>query len=269
MLRLAPLAPMVLILVAACTSGGAPPGRGGGMRGEGPGGPVGGGAGGGFAMAARLVDRGEYEAALAGLRCIASQGAGFEIAQYLAGYSALRLAEAGDTPEILRAELRVEGFDRLIDAAEAGWPAAQAVLAEEFAATPGADTLFEAAYWAEVYRRNAREGVYGIDRLDDAVEADIVARLDPDRLAVAEARAGGFAISPLQSAEPGPQCGPWLRSGRGGSTGGPGGRLPPPGGGGRRPPPAAAAYEACCSSAAASSSVPVSSGRPWQHASTR
>lgn len=239
MFRLAVLIAIILLFLAACASGG----RGGGMRGEGPGGHRGGGGGeGGFAMAARMVDRGEYEVALAGLRCIASQGQGFEIAQYLAGYSALRLAEAGETPDILRDEMRVEGFERLTDAAEADWPAAQAALAREFAAVPGEDALAEAAYWSEVYRRNSRESVYGIDRLDDAVEADIAARLDPDRYAAAEARAANFTASPLERSEPGPDCAPWLRSARGegmqrmGGPGGPGRRgegRPPSGGGGR------------------------------------
>lgn len=198
----------------------------------------GGGRTGGFAMAANLVDQGRYEEALPILRCVAKQGEGFEIAQYLAGYSALRLAESPETPDILRAELRVEGFDRMIDAAEAGWPAAQAKLAEEFAATPGTEALEQAAYWAEIYRSNPRERAYGLDRLDDAVEADIETRLDADALDAARVRAAGFTVVPLQAQDIDPACAPYLRqSGAGGDmTRGRGEGQRRPRGGGRGGP---------------------------------
>ncbi len=75
------------------------------MQGGSPGGA------GGFNRAVRLVDQGEYEQALPILRCVAGQGSGFKIAEYLAGYSAMRLSTAPTTPAILRDELRVEGLD--------------------------------------------------------------------------------------------------------------------------------------------------------------
>lgn len=224
------LLPAALLLLSACAGNGGPP-RGGAMGG-GPGG------GDGFSQATRLVDQGRYSDALPILRCVAKRGEGFEIAQYLAAHSAFRLAEAEDTPDIMRTELRVEGFDRMTAAAEAGWPAAQAGLAEAFADTPGEAALEEAAYWAEVYRGNPREHVYGIDRLDDDVEAGIAARIDPAAQRAARTRAAGFVITPLAADEIDAECTPYLRGpggadgGRpqgGGERGGRGGR--PPGGG--------------------------------------
>lgn len=229
MMRLARLTPLTLLLLAACAANDRP------GRGEGPAGMQ----RSGFAQAARLVDAGRYEEALPILRCVARRGEGFEIAQYLAGYSALQLAEAGDTPDILRAELRIEGFDRLIAAAEAGWPAAQARLAEEFAVTRGADAQLQAAYWAEVYRNNAREQVYGLDRLDDDVEARITAALDEDRLDDARMRAAGFSPVPLEGEEIDAACAPYLREAGPGAGGGMlrgrGGRGERSPGGGRPP----------------------------------
>jgi len=236
------LAPAIVLVLALGACASQPPGGPGGPGG-GRGGP--GGGGDGFSRATRLLDEGMYAQALDGFRCLASQGAGYEIAQYFAGYAALREAEAAETPDLMRATLRVEGFDRLIDAAEAGWPAAQAELATAFAATPGQDALAEAAYWAEIYRHNNREHVYGIDRLDDAVEADIAARLGPDGLDMAQVRASQFTLSPMTASETGPDCSVWLRSGRSGpggpgqgnrGQGGPGGRGGPGGGRGQGGP---------------------------------
>lgn len=111
------LAPLVLavltaISVSACSSGrSGPGGEGSGIGGSAQGqASPGRGAGDSFTRAARLVDSGEYARALPALRCIADQGRGYEIAQFLAGHSALMLSEADETPDILRAELRVEGL---------------------------------------------------------------------------------------------------------------------------------------------------------------
>jgi uncharacterized membrane protein YgcG len=213
--RIPRLAPLAFLALAACAANDGPSPRGG----HGPDSEFSGaqgnssrGAGGSFNMAARLVDQGQFQQALPALRCYASQGPGWEIAQYLAGYSALNLSTAAETPEILRDELRVEGFDLLIVAGDAGWPAAQAELASWFA-TSGYETgLIEAAYWAAVYRRNTRDRAYGLDRLDNRIEAEITTALSEDQSNEAERRAGQFIVVPMQRVETGPECAPFLRS---------------------------------------------------------
>ncbi|WP_291843572.1 hypothetical protein [Maricaulis sp.] len=188
----------------------------------------------GFETAARLADQGRHADALPILRCIAGQGDGFEIAQFLAGRSALALSQADTTPALMRDALRVEGLDRLVSAGNAGWPAAQAALAEAFASVPTEEALMEAAFWARLYRRNARERSYGLDRLDNAVEADIEARLDPAAMMQARDRTAAFQATPLTRETMTPDCARHVRSGRGGGSGvseGPG-----PRGGGNGPP---------------------------------
>ncbi|MGK0267151.1 MAG: hypothetical protein ACI82N_001404 [Maricaulis sp.] len=229
MVRLSVLAPAALLLLTACASHDGPSPRGrGGMQDGGPGGA------GGFNMAVRLVDQGEYEQALPILRCVAGQGTGFEIAQYLAGYSAMRLSIADTTPSILRDELRVEGLDRLTMAAQAGWPTAQAELATQFAETASEDAPVQAAYWAAVYRHNARDRTYGLDRLDDGIEAQITDRIDPVRAAEIEQIAANFTVQPMSAVPASPACAPYLGSPRGAPGAG---RRPPPGGGRGGPPP--------------------------------
>lgn len=237
MVRFSVLAPAAMLLLTACAShDGAPPQGRGGMHGSNPGGA------GGFNMAVRLVDQGEYEQALPILRCVAGQGSGFEIAEYLAGHTAMQLSTAPSTPEILRDELRVEGFDRLTLAAQAGWPTAQAELAAQFATTQSDAAPVQAAYWAAVYRRNSRDHTYGLDRLDNGIEAQIAARIDAAQSAEIEQLALNFTAQPLVAIEATPACTPHLgtpgipagagRGGRGGRPEGGGGRG---GGGGGRP----------------------------------
>ena len=236
MIRLSVLAPAALLLLTACASHSGPPSGGQArMQGGGPDGA------GGFNLAVHLADQGEYGQALPLLRCIAGQGSGFEIAQYLAGYSAIRLSVAPTTPAILRDELRVEGLDRLTLAARAGWPSAQAELAEQYAATESQDAPGEAAYWAAIYRHNARDRAYGLDRLDDRIEAQIAARIDPARLAEIEGLAANFTVEPMSRVAVTPACAPHLGSPgadqrAGGRQGGrQGGRPPGEGRGGGRP----------------------------------
>ncbi|WP_417492044.1 hypothetical protein [Maricaulis sp.] len=238
MARLSILVPTALFLLAGCAShDGPPPGE----RGGRPDGNRGGASG--FDMAVQLVDRGEYQEALPILRCVAGQGSGFEIAQYLAGYSAIRLATAETTPAILRDEMRVEGFDRLTSAAQAGWPTAQAELAVQFASLDSAEAPERAAYWAAVYRRNARDRTYGLDRLDDGIEARIASRIDAAQTAEIENQAAMFIIEPLTAIAATPACTPYLgspsfgqqRGGRGQGRGR-GGRGGGGGGGGRGGP---------------------------------
>lgn len=215
---LAPLAFVALtaLSVSACSSGrpgpgGERPGTGGSA--QGPASP-GRGAGDSFTRAARLVDAGEYATALPALRCIADQGRGYEIAQFLAGHSALMLSEAEDTPDILRGELRVEGFDRLILAANAGWPSAQAELARWFADTPGDTARHQAAYWAAVYRANRRDLAYGLDRLDDGLEADIRRSAGEETARAAEIEADAFTLDFMPRVESGPECARFVRQAR-------------------------------------------------------
>jgi hypothetical protein len=187
----------------------------------------------GFEGAARLVDRGQYADALPILRCVARQGEGFEIAEYLAGHSALALSQEAETPDLLRADMRAEGFDRLIKAGEAGWPAAQAELAEAFSTLETDTSRTDAAYWAEVYRGNTRERAYGLDRLDDGVEARIDAALSAEERASASARAAAFTRTPLERLPMTPDCAAHVRAGRGRSGAGEGRGRPGGGSGGR------------------------------------
>ncbi len=212
------LAPLVLavltaVSVTACSSGrtgpgGEGPGSGGSAQGQAS---PGRGAGDSFTRAARLVDAGEYETALPALRCIADQGRGYEIAQFLAGHSALMLSEAEGTPDILRGELRVEGFDRLILAANAGWPSAQAELARWFADTPGDQARHQAAYWAAVYRANRRDLAYGLDRLDDGLEAEIRESAGEEVARAAEIEADAFTLDFMPSVDTRPECARFVR----------------------------------------------------------
>lgn len=212
------LAPLVLAVLAsaaitACSTGGDRPSgdrRGDGGIAQGQASP-GRGAGDSYTRAARLVDAGEYATALPALRCLADQGRGYEIAQFLAGHSALMLSGAADTPEILRGELRVEGFDRLILAANAGWPSAQAELARWFASTPGEQARQQAAYWAAVYRANRRDLAYGLDRLDDELEADIRRSAGEETARAAEIEAGAFTLDFMPTLETGPECARFVR----------------------------------------------------------
>ncbi|SDL61339.1 hypothetical protein [Maricaulis salignorans] len=232
MVRITVPALAALLLLSACASHDGPSPRGrDGIPGGGPG------SAGGFNMAVGLVDQGDYEQALPILRCVAGQGSGFEIAEYLAGYSAIQLASAESTPAILRDEMRVEGLDRLTRAARAGWPAAQAELAVQFSRIESEQAPERAAYWAAVYRRNIRDRTYGLDRLDNSVEAQISSRMDGARSAQIETEAASFIAEPLAAIATTPACAPWLGSPRSGRQGGRGrdgsDRGERPGGGGR------------------------------------
>ncbi len=205
MTRFSSLAPAALLFLTACASQG-------GSSLQGQDRLHGGRGAGGFNMAARLVDQGEYEQALPILRCVAGQGNGFEIAQYLAGHSAMRLSDMQTTSVSLRDTLRTEGFERLTSAAQAGWPTAQAELATRLAASEDEGAPVQAAYWAAVYRRNVRDRTFGLDRLDDGVEAEITARVGAARSADIENLAAEFVVQPMTSVAVTPSCAPYLGS---------------------------------------------------------
>lgn len=193
-----------------------------------------------YTSAAALVDRGDYAQALPALKCLADRGQGYEIAQYLAGYASVRMAEADTTPDILRPELRTEGFDRLRSAAGAGWPSAQAELARLYWQAGTHEALQEAAYWAEVYRGNRRDRSLGLDRLSNGVEAEIRAALDTATLDRIETDAGAFSLTPMEARPLSQECTQLLSRGQRMSGNGmrrPGGRGQGGGGrGGGRPP---------------------------------
>lgn len=193
----------------------------------------------GFSQASRLVDHQRYEAALPILRCVAGQGHGYEIAQYLAGYSLIRLADAENTPEIMRPEHMTEGFERLEVAAAAGWGAAQAELAQAYWDVGTPEALQRGLYWTNVYRRNSRDRAYGIDRISDTLEGDLSAAVGSTDRASIQAEAATYSVQPMQAETLTPECAQLVRdrgagagtrqraqqrSGRGGGRGGQGGR---------------------------------------------
>jgi len=190
-----------------------------------------------YSAAAALVEQGEYARALPSLRCLADRGQGYEIAQYLAGHTAIAMADLDTTPTILQPELRVEGFDRLLIAAEAGWPSAQAELARLYWRAGTESALSDAAYWASVYRQNPRDRALGLDRLRDSIEAEIDAALPPDLAAEVDARVAGYRAQAMPARETRPECaamarsGPMMPGGAGGRAGRPQGGRGGPGGG--------------------------------------
>lgn len=224
----------VMLALSACSTGrpDGPGGRG-GPRGGGPGGES------GFDRASALLDAGEADAAHAGFLCIAGQGPGYEIAMHFAGMASLSAADAA-SPDI-SAGLEERGFLELIAAAEAGWPASQAELAERFSARGDDAGRARAAYWLAVLDDNARDRSLGLQRISPARRAAIEGDLGAALMAEGEIEAEGFTVTPLPRQDASARCTPWLvqagmpraggtdrqeRGGRGGQ-----GRR----GGGRRP----------------------------------
>ncbi|MFS2316613.1 hypothetical protein RMQ97_01630 [Maricaulis sp. D1M11] len=226
MKRVPLLVSLAVISLSACTSGADTPHRAGGqmMRdgsphddrpGRGTSDP--------FTRASVMVEQGRYRDALPVLRCYASLGRGYEIAEYLAGVSALALADDEATPPLLQDEYKTEGLDRLTRAAQAGWPAAQSELAMAYWAfgTPAAH--LEAAFWARVYRSNRREILMGLDRLDASMEREIETMLDDTQKSEVQARADAFQFEPLAQGSAPSHCQP-LMAQPGSQRGGPGAR---------------------------------------------
>lgn len=222
-----------LLVVAACSTPGPDQRRAeraGGGPGQGSAGPAS-----GFTLAARLVDDGRYEAALPILRCVADQVHGYEIAQYLAGYSLLQLADHPATPDILRPEHRTEGFERLESAAAAGWGAAQAELVQAYWTVGSSEAVERGMFWASVYTRNTRDRAYGIDRIPDALEAQLEAAVSRDVREHVQAEATRFALEPLQASPLTPECSRLVQERRVHNAGGQRGQGRGGRGGGRGP----------------------------------
>lgn len=225
-----------VVLLAACSTSG-PEGRRGERRAEAPG-SVGVGPASGFTLASRLVDQERYDAALPILRCVAGQGHGYEIAQYLAGYSLARLADAATTPDIMRPEHLTEGFERLEIAAMAGWGAAQAELARAYWDVGTPEAIARGVFWASVYTRNSRDRAYGIDRISDTLEGNLMAAVSVSERTEIHAQAAAYVVEPMQAEILTPECARLVQErrasagmrqrgpGRGG-RGGPGGRSGP------------------------------------------
>jgi hypothetical protein len=165
-----------------------------------------------YDIATDHVDHGRYEQALPILRCVAGQGHGYEVAQYLAGLSAIRMSEGGETPELERADLRVEGFERLEIAANAGWPSAQAELTQQYFDIGTADALQKAAIWAAVYRQNGRDQLYGVDRIDNALEAQIYEMIGPEGQVAAEQAADDQFVTMMTTETISTECQRILRA---------------------------------------------------------
>lgn len=208
-----PLALGLTLVLAACASPGASPPRQGGefVQGAQPDGSNPGNFGaGGYNAATRLYDAGRYGEALPILRCAARQGPGYEVAQHLAGLAAIRLSEDEALTPDRQADYRSEGFDRLTDAAQSGWPASQAELAKLYFEIETQDARAEAAYWAQLYRGNPRDRAIGLNRIDTVTDRAIDAAVGTDGLAEAQARSAAFIAEPLIEEEIGPDCAPLL-----------------------------------------------------------
>jgi hypothetical protein len=165
-----------------------------------------------YDIATDHVDNGRYAQALPILRCVAGQGHGYEVAQYLAGLSAIRMSVDGATPELEREDLRVEGFERLELAAHAGWPAAQAELTTQYFEIGHDEALQKAAMWAAVYRHNGRDQLYGVDRIDDVLEAQISDMVGMDGQTAAEQAADAHFVTMMTTQTVTPECQRVLRA---------------------------------------------------------
>lgn len=143
-----------------------------------------------FTQARIMARRGDCARAVPILSCLAGNGPGFEAAVH---ELARCHADLGD------GDAALSEFTR---AARAGWAASQAELAGRLAGR-GEDA--EAAYWAAVYRANARDQAMGIARLP-AEAARAETRLESAERDRARARAAGFTSVPLETRPETPQC---------------------------------------------------------------
>ncbi|MEE2565558.1 hypothetical protein [Hyphobacterium marinum] len=184
---------MACLLAAGCASGDRDNRRGPGVRAGSPGEML-------YAQGRRLADDGNWMDALRAFQCAGQVGPGFEVAWHQAGVMAFNLATDPLVPAEQHADYAAEGFEALEMAARTGWGASQAELAIRH---HSAGNTADAAYWAAVYRANAREDVIGLSRLPEATFQDIRARAD---YPAALERAADFFPRSLPRGEPGPDC---------------------------------------------------------------
>lgn len=186
------------LVLAGCASNDRAERRGPGIRAGSPGEML-------YAQGRRLADEGNWSDAQRAFRCAGQIGPGFEVAWHQAGVMGFNLATDPLVPAEQRAAYEAGGFEALEMAARTGWGASQAELAIRHHSAGHPE---DAAYWAAVYRANAREDAIGLSRLPDATYQDIRARAD---YTVALERAADFFPRALPRGEPGPGCAELMR----------------------------------------------------------
>lgn len=155
-----------------------------------------------------LRAKGDCKDAVLKLRGPANLGPGYENAQTALGDCLLQIA--GNTD--LSADY-LEGLTWLRRAADAGFPEAQAALADAHANGPAAlRNLEEAAYWLALYDANPGKARVGFIAYDPAVLAAIRAKVLPAVKAAAEKRAEGWERKVWLPPTAAPGGGPGLRS---------------------------------------------------------
>lgn len=153
-----------------------------------------------------LRAKGDCKAAVLKLRGPANIGPGYENAQTALGDCLLRIAGASDLSSDY-----LEGLTWLRRAADAGFPEAQAILANAHANGPGAlRNMQEAAYWLALYDANPGKARIGFVAYDAAALAAIRAMISPADKAAGEKRAASWERKVWLP--PAPAGGPGLRS---------------------------------------------------------
>lgn len=177
----------LVIILSACSAGRAgPPGRGGDAM-MGRGGAM---AGDPYRTATAMMNSGRCDAALPILICLARHGPGYEMALHDAGTCHARLGDE---------ELR---HDAWLRAANAGWGASQAALAQHYF---NAGDMETAAVWAGIYQQNWRERSLGVDRLQPDISG-ATAQLDEEGRSRVRNRVERFQSYPLAAELTGPDC---------------------------------------------------------------
>lgn len=153
-----------------------------------------------------LRAKGDCKAAVLKLRGPASIGPGYENAQTALGDCLLRIAGNSDLSSDY-----LEGLTWLHRAADAGFPEAQAILADAHANGPAAlHNMQEAAYWLALYDANLEKSRVGFVPYDAAALAAIRAKISPADKAAGEKRAAAWERKVWLP--PTPAGGPGLRS---------------------------------------------------------
>lgn len=153
-----------------------------------------------------LKAKGDCKAAVLKLRGPANIGPGYENAQTALGDCLLRIAGTSDLSSDY-----LEGLTWLRRAADAGFPEAQAILADAHANGPAAlRNLAEAAYWLALYDTNAGKARVGFTPYNPAALAAIRSKIPPADMAAGEKRAATWERKVWLP--PTPAGGPGLKS---------------------------------------------------------